>query len=128
MKGGLPLRLLPDRLAVCRLGPADALPAWADGPGFLSITRTVDELSIICDQARVPETVQAIRGWRALMVEGPLPFEMTGVMAALAAPLADAAISILPVATYDTDYLLVREETLAPAITALRTAGHRIAD
>lgn len=122
----LPLILLPDRLAVCRLAPDAALPGWIAGPGFVSITRTDDELSIVVAADRVPGDVTAVGEWRALKVSGPLDFALTGIMAALAGPLADAGISLFGIATYDTDYLLVKADTLDAAITALIQVGHRV--
>ena len=119
--------ILPGRHAVCRLDPAEAIPSWADGDGFVSITRTSGELSIVCEESRVPDDVRAERGYRCLGVKGPIPFELTGVAASLAAPLAAAGISLLLIATYDTDYLLVREELLEQATAALRAAGHAVA-
>lgn len=120
------LALLPGRYAVCRLDPSDAIPNWADGGGFVSISRTPEELSIVCDESRVPDGVRAERGHRCLGVQGPLPFELTGVAASLTAPLAAAGISLLLIATYDTDYVLVREELLDRAVDALRAAGHTL--
>ncbi len=122
----LRIAILPDRLAVCRLPPASPLPSWIRG-AFTSVTRTSDELSIVCDESAVPEDVQTERGWRLLKVGGPIPFEVTGVAAALVAPLADAHISVFLLATYDTDYLLVKDETFTRAIESLRAAGHEIA-
>lgn len=122
----LPLTLLPDRLAVCRLAPDAALPAWIAGPGFVSITRTDEELSIVVATDRVPANLTAVRDWRALKVGGPLDFALTGIMAALAGPLAEAEISLFGIATYDTDYLLVKADTLDAAVTALTAAGHRV--
>jgi len=120
-----PLRLvlLPGRLTVARLPGTAALPAWADGPGLVSITRREGELSVVCADGRVPPDVQAERGWRALEVAGPLDFQMVGVMHALTGPLARAGISMLGVATFDTDILLVREATLTRAVDALREAA-----
>lgn len=122
----LPLTLLPDHLAVCRLAPDAPLSAWAAGPGFVSITRTDEELSIVIRQDRVPGDVVAVGPWRALKVQGPLDFALTGILAALTAPLAQAGISLFAIATYDTDYVLVRAEVLNAAITALTAAGHRV--
>ncbi|MGF1611964.1 MAG: ACT domain-containing protein [Kiloniellales bacterium] len=117
----LTLCVLPDRLAVCRLVPDAALPPWLawDG-GLVSVTRTADELSIVCAEDRVPEAVQAERGWRALKVLGPLDFALTGILAGLAAPLAGAGISIFALSTYDTDYILVRAADLEQALIVLR--------
>jgi len=122
---GLRLNLLPARLSVCRLDPAAPLPPWAGGE-LTAVTRTPDELSIVCDQQHVPDGVRAEKGWRALKVAGPLDFSLTGVLAALAAPLAAASISIFALSTFDTDYLLVKETALTEAVQALRNAGHHI--
>jgi hypothetical protein len=113
------------RMAVCRLAPDTPLPEWARaGSGFVSITRTSDELSIVCAEALVPAGVQAASGFRVLKVQGPLSFDATGIIARLTSSLAAAGISVLAVATYETDYLLVKEERLDAAIAALRDGGH----
>ena len=117
----LELDVLPGVFAVCRLDPAAATPA-----GFWSVTRTADELSVICAEDAIPDGAVAERGWRALRVAGPLDFALTGVAAALTAPLAAAGVSVLPVATFDTDYLFVREASLARALAALAAAGHSV--
>ena len=93
-------------------------------PGLVSITRRAGELSIVCAEARVPPEVRAERGWRALEVQGPIDFEEVGVLHALSGPLARAGVSVFAVATFDTDLVLVREETLDRAVEALRVAGH----
>ena len=116
------MTVLPQPLAVCRLDPDAPVPAWIRGP-FTSVTRTADELSIVCDENAAPSDVRADRGWRALKLEGPFPFAMTGVAAALLAPLADARISCLLIATYDTDYLLVQQDVFERAVDVLRAAG-----
>jgi hypothetical protein len=117
------LALHPWRLAVCRLDPGAEVPAWARG-NFVSVTRTPDELSIVCDETTVPDDAGAERGWRAIQVLGPIPFETTGVAASLASPLAAARISLFLIATFDTDYVLVKHDVLDRAIEALRAAGH----
>ncbi len=120
------LTLLPNRFAVCRLDATAARPPWASSSAFLSITRTPEELSIVCDEAGVPEQVQAVRNWRCLKIEGPIPLEVTGVAASLIVPLGSAGISVFLVATFDTDYLLVQGNTLDAATEALTQAGHFI--
>lgn len=120
---GLRLETLPFRLAVCRLDPEAAIPAWVRGP-FTSVTRTQDELSIVCDESAAPSDIKAERGWRVVRVLGPIPFEVTGVAAALVSPLAEAKISVFLTATFDTDYLLLKEETFTRAVEVLRAAGH----
>jgi hypothetical protein len=122
---GLRLTTLDGRFAIARL-PADAaVPRWAVGQ-VVAVTRTPEELSVICAERPVPEATPAERGWRCLQVQGPLSFEMTGVLASLSGPLADARIPLLAFSTYDTDYLLIQEEHLAAAHAALERAGHRV--
>jgi hypothetical protein len=113
--------VLPGTFAICRLRASDRIPSWALElhEGFVSITRTPDELSIICAQEAVPPDTQVEEDWRALVVGGPIPFEATGVLSALAVPLADAGIPIFAISTYDTDYVLVREPNLERALQVL---------
>lgn len=123
----LHLKALAGRFAVARLAADAGWPHWATGSrGFLSISRTAYETSVICEEGRVPPTVQAERGFVSLVVEGPLDFSVVGVMAALTAPLAAAAIPILAVSTYDTDVLLVRASQLPLAEQALQATGVRV--
>ncbi len=124
----LDIEVLPDRLAVCRLHPEEAIPSWALEGRLFSVTRTGRELSIVCDEACVPSGTAALRGLRAFEVRGPLDFSLTGILASLLDPLAAAGISVLALSTYDTDYVLVRQEALVRAVSALRGASHRVAD
>ena len=117
---------VPGRYAVVRLDPDAAIPQWAGG-SFVSITRTEAELSIVCDEAHVPAGARHEPGWRCLGVAGPIPFDTTGIAASLASPLAAAGVSIFLVATFDTDYLLVKHDAYERACDALRRAGHEIA-
>ena len=120
------LTILPERLAVCRLTPETETPAWAWSGPLQSVTRTADELSIVCAVDSVPEGIQSETGWRAMKVDGPLDFSMVGALASLARTLAAAGISIFVISTYDTDYLLARNESIDRAEEALRAAGHRV--
>jgi hypothetical protein len=120
------ITVVPGLLAICRLDPADSLPAWAlDGP-FWCVCRTADELSVVCPQERVPRGTRAEVDWRGLRLEGPLPLTMTGMLSSVLAPLADAEVSIFALSTFDTDYVLIREQDLAAAAEALRAAGHEV--
>ena len=117
------LSLRPELFAVCRL-PADAqTPGWPRG-AFVSITRTPDELSIVCEGAAVPPDVQAERGWRALKLLGPIPFDVTGVAASLTGALAAEGISLFLISTYETDWVLVKDAAIERALGALRRAGY----
>ena len=120
---GQRFRALPGNYAVCRLNADAPVPGWATGP-FLNITLTDDELAIICPAERVPPDVRAERDWRVLKLVGPFPFTAVGVLASLATPLARAGISLLSIATYDTDYFLVKSEVFDDAVAVLVAAGH----
>lgn len=125
---GLALQVLEERFAVCRLEPSAPVPAWAWSGAFASVTRTPEELSVVCLASDVPDGVACSDGWRALQVRGPLDFSLVGILAALSAALAQAGVSLFAVSTYDTDTLLVREADLGRAIAALRGAGHAVED
>ena len=117
---------MPGRLAIVRLPAGQPPPDWAWAGAFASVTRTEAETSVVCLEEAVPRDVAAQRGWRCLVVDGPLAFSEVGVLAALAGPLAAAGLSIFAVSTYDTDYLLVQEVDREPALAALRAAGHQV--
>ena len=112
--------------AVCRLDAQAAVPAWAKGAEFISITRTASELSIVCQEDTLPAEISAERNRRLMRIEGPLAFSLTGVLASVTAPLARAEISIFAVSTYETDYLLVSDKDLQKATEVLEAAGHPV--
>lgn len=117
--------LLNDTFAVCRLDHTAPVPDWANGEaGFLSITRNADELSIVCPADWPPAEIQTDPGWRILKMEGPFDLAMIGVLAPVATALAAAQVNIFVVATYDTDYILVKADKLESALIALELAGH----
>jgi hypothetical protein len=120
----LTLSIQPNTYAVCRLEPTEGIPSWAPRGAFWSIIGTPDELSIVCQESSVPSSVKREGGWRILKCEGPLDFALTGIMASIADPLADAGVSIFPLATYDTDYVLVKESQLQTCRNALASYGH----
>jgi hypothetical protein len=118
--------LLPGKFAICRLKPDHPIPQWADfSPAdFSSVTRTRDELSIICPAGRVPSEVTTHRGWRCLRVEGSSDLLEAGILAAVIEPLAGAGVSAIAVATHDTDYILIHDPVTA--LQALAKAGHMV--
>jgi len=122
----LTLSVMEDGFAVCRMAPNAGIPPWVPTRGFVSVTRTADEQSIVCRSEAVPKTVRAEHGFRVLKVEGPLDFSLTGILLAVIGPLADAEIPIFAVSTYDTDYVLVKEVDLKPAISVLSALGHSV--
>jgi uncharacterized protein len=117
---------MPGIYAVARLEAAAEIPAWANEPGFSSITRTDDELSIVCRAEHVPENVHGDRAWAGFKFEGPFDFGLTGIADSVVHPLALAKIGIVLISTFDTDYLFVKIENKQKMIDALRAAGHRL--
>jgi len=121
----LNLTLLPDSYAVARLAPDAPPPDWARG-AFTSITRTADELSVVAPASEVPGGVRAEHAFRVLRFEGPFAFTEIGILSSVAAPLAEAGVSIIAISTFDTDYVLVKETDLMRARAALEARGHTI--
>ena len=126
MNHQLTITVHPEVFAICRLEPEAEVPQWAGGEAFLTISRTKTELSIVCEEARVPPEIHAERRRRLMQIAGTLAFSLTGILAAVAVPLAEAQISIFGVSTYDTDYVLVADADLEHAISVLESAGHVI--
>lgn len=119
-----PLAVWPGRWAICRLSADADVPSWARAPGRLvSVTRTAAELSIVAPSAGVPGDVLAERDFCVIEVVGPVPFSVVGLMAAITGPLAEAGVSVFTLATFDTDYVLVRDASLEAAVRALSAAG-----
>ena len=121
--------LLPDDYAVCRLKPGTPIPPGVE-PGrraVISVTQSPNEISVICPTDLAPPSATANTPWRCLQVAGPVDFALTGILASLVNPLAEARVNIFAFSTYDTDYVLVPTVRLAEALTALSGAGHRIA-
>lgn len=116
----LTLSIMSISLAVVRLDTSSNIPLWAmEEKNFFSITKTQDELSIVCSENKVPQDVKVERGWRCLKVEGPLDFGLTGILSSLAQSLAEAKISIFAISTFDTDYIMVKKENLQRAVAVL---------
>jgi hypothetical protein len=122
----LTILVFPGRFAVCRLAADSPLPPWAQRGGFISLTRTEDELSTVCAEENISADVRAERGWRCLKLQGPFAFDEIGVLASVTEPLAQAGISLFAISTFDTDYVLVKEADLERASATLREAGHLV--
>ena len=119
--------VLRGRYAIARISRRASVPEWADAArgAFHSITRTLDELSVVCAETAVPKSVHAERGWKAIKLLGPFSFDQVGVLASVANPLAASGVSIFAVSTFKTDYILVKDDQLGRAVSALKGAGHR---
>ena len=118
------LSVLDESFSVCRLAADADIPSWVPGKGFVSVTRTAEELSIVCPSDAVPDSVRTECGFCVLKIEGPFDFSLTGILLAVIGPLGDAGISIFAVSTYDTDYVLVKKNDLTAAVSALQASGH----
>ncbi|XUY27584.1 ACT domain-containing protein [Agrobacterium sp. rho-8.1] len=124
MTTSIKLKILPDIYAIARLEPNAALPDWADGPGFVSISRTDDELSIVCKEARIPDGLRKDGGWSCFKLLGPFEFGETGIVLSVIRPLSENGIGIFLVSTFDGDHLLVKATDLEKACLLLAGAGH----
>lgn len=122
----LTIAVYPNAYAICRLDANAGIPVWAATSMFHSITRTCNELSVVCAESSVPPEIHAERKRRLLKIEGTLAFTLTGILHSIAAPLAEAEISIFAVSTYDTDYILVNDADLERALAELEAAGHTV--
>lgn len=125
------LTVLPKEFSVCRLPAFSPLPFWPFVGTVSSITHTAEEVSIVCESHTIPDEPQALQmkvesGWRCVKLEGPIPFEWTGILSKLIKPLADAKISIFAFSTFDTDYVLVREASLTDALAAWKKTGFTV--
>ncbi len=126
MHGLTELEVTKDILAVCILDSNSDIPVWAISSTFYSITRTHEELSIVCIEDAVPCSVKSEKGWRSIKVQGVLDFSLVGILSSIADPLAKAGISIFALSTYNTDYILVKQNVLANAVKVLEARGFKV--
>jgi hypothetical protein len=117
---------MPRKFAVCRLSADAPVPEWAWSRLFTSVTRTADELSIVCAADRVPEEHQPKSPWVCFKLERPFSFSEVGILASVISPLAETGVPIFAVSTFDTDYVFVGEENVEIALQSLRDAGHHL--
>ncbi|GFP75321.1 ACT domain-containing protein [Clostridium fungisolvens] len=115
----LTMRLLRDKYGVCRLDKNEIIPSWAQNGEFFSITKTADELSIVCDEDNIPDNIKCEKDWNILKIEGPLDFSLIGILSSISSILADKGISIFAVSTYDTDYILIKNKDIDKAVKSL---------
>ena len=126
MSHQLKFRRLSGPYVVVRFAPDEPVPEWAMKGEFISISRSADELSIVCPAENLPHDVEAKLHWICLKLEGPFAFSLTGVLLSFIEPLSSKGIPIFAVSTYDTDYVLVQEEWIGATLNALRNAGHQL--
>jgi uncharacterized protein len=125
-KRSLRFNRLAGAYAIVRLAPDAAAPDWATKGEFTSITRTADELSIVCPTESLPAELQSSHRWICFKLEGPFAFSLTGVLLSFIEPLSSNGVPIFAISTYDTDYVLIQEEHAARALDTLKQAGHEL--
>lgn len=124
----LKLRVLSSNYGVCRLEPQTEVPSWSMMGDFYTVSRTQDELSVVCQSKFIPPAIKAEIDWRIFKIEGPFAFTQIGILNAVTSVLAENGISLFAISTFDTDYIMVKCGDLKDAITALRQAQHSIDD
>ena len=124
----LTMKLLKEKYGVCRLDKNELIPKWAQNSDFFSITKTCDELSIVCIQDDIPNNILCEKDWRILKIEGPLDFSLIGILASISTILAQNEISVFAISTYDTDYILVKNKDLSNAIQSLIKERYEVID
>ncbi|MBX4261975.1 ACT domain-containing protein [Clostridium estertheticum] len=122
----LTMKLLNEKFSVCRLNKNEQIPEWVKNSSFYSISKTSDELSIVCSQDIIPSNIKCEKDWRILKVEGPLDFSLIGIISSISTILALKRISIFAVSTYDTDYILVKNKDIDNTILALSNERYEI--
>ena len=122
----LRFRRMAGPYAIVRLAPEAPVPEWATKGEFNSITRTPEELSIVCPADNVPDEINSPNDWMCLKLEGPFPFSQTGVLLTFIEPLSSKGIPIFAISTFETDYVLIQEEWARAALNALKHAGHEL--
>ncbi|WP_139996539.1 ACT domain-containing protein [Paenibacillus paridis] len=120
------LVILDTQFSVVKLSPTEAIPSWAGKGEFFSITRTNEELSIVCPTSNVSDELlkNVEHDWKCIKVVGVLDFALTGILSSLANPLAENNISIFAMSTFNTDYLLIKVDSTGKAKSVLENAGH----
>jgi len=122
----LVFEVLRDTVGVCKLAVNEAIPLWAYQGDFFSVTKTVEELSIVCSDSAIPKDILCERGWKILEIQGMLDFGLVGILAMVSNTLAKAGVSIFAISTYNTDYILVKAADLNSAVDALKNEGHEV--
>lgn len=118
--------LIDEKFGICRLKANEKLPEWVISSSIFSITRTKEELSVICPVNVIPENIECEINWNCFKVKGPLDFDQIGILSKISNTLYENEISIFVMSTYDTDYIFVKQKNCKAAFYALETAGMKI--
>jgi hypothetical protein len=119
--------VLKNKYSIYKFKGDYVLPDWIYLSDFYSITKTKDELSVVGIQSDlISEKIACSKDWRILKIVGPLDFSLIGIIANISTILKDKKISIFSISTYDTDYILVKQDKLDIGIKALRDKEYKI--
>lgn len=113
------IKILDEKFAICKLSPTSNIPTWIQNKTFYSITKTADELSIVCFEKSVPKNIISEKGWKAIVVNEELDFSLIGIISSISTSLSKNGISVFVISTFNTDYILIKEEKLKSALTIL---------
>ena len=122
----LVLCVLSETFTIHKLSPDLSIPEEILKSNYYSVTKTDNELSVVCSELIEVKSLQSSKGWKCIKVKGPLDFNLTGILAGISDILAQANISIFAISTFDTDYILVRSKDLSSARNKLRKAGYKL--
>lgn len=113
------IKILDSKFAICKLNPNSNIPTWIQNKAFYSVTKTADELSIVCFEECVPKNIMSEKGWKAIVVDDELDFSLIGIISSISTSLSKNGISVFVISTFNTDYILVKEENLKSALAIL---------
>jgi hypothetical protein len=122
----LKLTSLPGNFSIFQIDPVIGIPLWAQQGEFFSITQAADELSIVCEDKYIPDSINREKNWRVLKIEGPFNFDEIGILNSITTPLARANISLLAVSTFNTDYILIQDSHFIEVVDILKNDGHKV--
>lgn len=122
----LTLKLYKNIFGVCKLDANKLIPKWAKEADWYSITKTEDELSIVCSEDYIPRDIESEKGWRCFKIEGILDFNLVGILSSLSTLMANEKISIFAISTFNTDYILVKEDKVEKAILIFKNSDINI--
>ena len=120
----LVLSVLEETFSIHRLAPDASLPEAVSECDFYSLSKTTDELSLVCPEHLAVKSEKSNPDWKCLKVAGPLDFELTGILAGITDVLAKEKLSVFAISTFDTDYILLKKQGLTAAISALERVGY----
>jgi len=121
----LVLSVLSETFTIHKLSLDTSIPEGLLKNNFYSVSKTENELSLVCAQIIEVQSLQSSKGWKCIKVKGPLDLNLTGILAGISDILTRGNISIFAISTFDTDYILVRSQNLSSARNKLSKAGYK---